>query len=60
VVGEGSSAYALDLNNLGLLYYKMVRYLEAEPLFKEALRVFRQSLGQEHPSYGVLMTAAFI
>ncbi|MFM6514711.1 MAG: tetratricopeptide repeat protein [Microcystis panniformis] len=38
----------LSLNNLGLLYYFRVRYTEAEPLYLEAINIFREGLGENH------------
>ena len=40
---------ASNLNNLALLYESLGRYSEAEPLYKQALDMLEQTLGQEHP-----------
>jgi hypothetical protein len=31
------------------LYYFQVRYSEAEPLYLEAINIFRERLGENHP-----------
>ncbi len=41
---------ARDLNNLAQLYQARRRHDEAEPLYLEALQIFRQSLGENHPN----------
>ncbi|MBC1299537.1 tetratricopeptide repeat protein, partial [Nostoc sp. UCD122] len=38
------------LNNLALLYNSQGRYSEAEPLYIQALALWRKLLGKEHPS----------
>ncbi|MFM6478627.1 MAG: CHAT domain-containing tetratricopeptide repeat protein, partial [Microcystis panniformis] len=38
-----------SLNNLALLYLFQGRYSEAEPLYKEALAISKQQLGDNHP-----------
>ncbi|MBE7384424.1 MAG: tetratricopeptide repeat protein [Leptolyngbya sp. SIO1E4] len=40
---------ALSLNNLAGLYDAQGRYEEAEPLYTQALTLFEQILGPEHP-----------
>jgi tetratricopeptide (TPR) repeat protein len=35
---------------LALLYYSQGKYSEAEPLYQEALAIFEQSLGIDHPN----------
>jgi Tetratricopeptide repeat len=40
---------ALILNNLAGLYVRQGRDEEAEPLYVQALRIFEQRLGKEHP-----------
>ncbi|HIK04934.1 MAG TPA: tetratricopeptide repeat-containing protein [Trichormus sp. M33_DOE_039] len=41
---------ALSLNNLALLHYSQGKYSEAEPLYIQALALWRKLLGEEHPS----------
>ena len=40
---------ATSLNNLANLYDSQGRYEEAEPLYQQALEVYRKLLGNEHP-----------
>ena len=49
--GEGAVAatVVLNLNNLALLYASQGRYEEAEPLYVEALKMYKRLLGDEHP-----------
>ncbi|MEH0158593.1 tetratricopeptide repeat protein [Limibacter armeniacum] len=49
--GKDSSSYAQTLNNLGLLYFGLERYKEAEPLFESALEIVTLAPGKEHPYY---------
>ena len=49
--GEKNQAYAIILNNLGNLYYKMGEYEKAEPLFQQALDIRKEVLGENHPDY---------
>jgi tetratricopeptide (TPR) repeat protein len=39
----------MSLNNLAMLYADMGNYPAAEPLFKEALAIYKKVLGEEHP-----------
>ncbi|WP_071995629.1 tetratricopeptide repeat protein [Microcystis aeruginosa] len=39
----------VSLNNLALLYYCQGRYTEAEPLYREAINIATQVLGDNHP-----------
>ncbi|MBE9091216.1 tetratricopeptide repeat protein [Microcystis aeruginosa LEGE 11464] len=45
----------VSLNNLALLYYFQVRYTEAEPLYLEAINIFREGLGENHPHTQTIM-----
>ncbi len=38
-----------SLNNLAALYYSQGRYTEAEPLYREAIKIATQVLGKNHP-----------
>ncbi|MBW4506089.1 MAG: tetratricopeptide repeat protein [Scytonematopsis contorta HA4267-MV1] len=40
---------AESLNNLALLYDSIGRYDEAEPLYLQALNIYKQQLGKNHP-----------
>ena len=40
---------AIDLNNLAGLYRNQGKYIEAEPLYKQALAVDEKALGPDHP-----------
>ncbi|WP_218080811.1 tetratricopeptide repeat-containing protein [Anthocerotibacter panamensis] len=46
---EESSTLAANLNNLANLYSSQGRYDEAEPLYVQALALYRKLLGEEHP-----------
>ncbi|MCA2930765.1 MAG: tetratricopeptide repeat protein [Microcystis sp. M018S1] len=39
----------VSFNNLELLYYLQGRYSEAEPLYLEAINIFRERLVENHP-----------
>src|SRR5271154_6530662 len=39
---------ASSINNLALLYSQIGEYAKAEPLYKEALRIYQKLLGPEH------------
>ena len=39
-----------SLNNLATVYLLGGRYKEAEPLFKDSLRIREMKLGKDHPS----------
>ncbi|MCZ8049595.1 MAG: tetratricopeptide repeat protein [Microcystis aeruginosa K13-05] len=45
----------VSLNNLGLLYHSQDRYTEAEPLSLEAINIFREGLGENHPHTQTIM-----
>jgi tetratricopeptide (TPR) repeat protein len=49
-LGEEHPAVATSLNNLANLYHSQGRYSEAEPLYLEALELWRRNLGEEHPA----------
>ncbi len=40
---------AAALNNLALLYKITERYEEAEPLYHQALNIWKEALGPKHP-----------
>ena len=44
-----SPALAMALSNFGHFYYYQGRYIEAEPLQKQALEIFEKALGPGHP-----------
>ncbi|WP_159254236.1 tetratricopeptide repeat protein [Microcystis aeruginosa] len=45
----------VSLNNLGLLYHSQDSYTEAEPLHLEAINIFREGLGENHPHTQTIM-----
>ena len=45
---------AINFNKLGFLYKAQRRYKEAEPLFLQALKIFKNQLGEDHPDTKVL------
>ena len=49
LLGENHPHVALSLNNLAGLYDSQGRYTEAEPLYLEAINIFRERLGENHP-----------
>ncbi|CAA9491985.1 MAG: hypothetical protein AVDCRST_MAG96-1555 [uncultured Segetibacter sp.] len=51
VLGKEHREYALALDNLALLYYKMGQYGDALPLQEQALTVIKKVLGKGHPDY---------
>jgi CHAT domain-containing protein/Tfp pilus assembly protein PilF len=53
--GPGHPAFALGLNNLGLLHMALGDYAAAEPLFRQALEVLRTALGERHPHYATCL-----
>ena len=50
--GEGSHEHATALNEHGLTLNATGRHEEAEPLYREALDITRDSLGPKHPETG--------
>jgi hypothetical protein len=55
LLGDNHPHVATSLNNLGHLYYSQVRYSEAEPLYLEAINIFREGLGENHPHTQTIM-----
>jgi tetratricopeptide (TPR) repeat protein len=49
-LGEDHPDTAIDYVNLADLYLSLERYSEAEPLYLQALTVFSQRLGENHPN----------
>ena len=49
MLGEEHRDFATSCNNLALLYKTTGRYVEAEPLFKQAVAIFTAALGPEDP-----------
>jgi len=49
LLGDNHPHVATSLNNLAQLYYYKGRYSEAEPLYLEAINIFREGLGENHP-----------
>ncbi|MDE5104694.1 MAG: tetratricopeptide repeat protein, partial [Trichodesmium sp. St19_bin2] len=47
---ENHPSIARDLNNLAALYNSQGKYEAAEPLYLQALKILKQSLGEEHPN----------
>jgi tetratricopeptide (TPR) repeat protein len=42
---------AISLNNLAGLYKNQENYIEALPLYQEALQIRKEMLGERHPAY---------
>ena len=51
VLGREHPDYAYTLNKLGLLYWGMGDYVQAESLMRQACDIRETSLGEEHPVY---------
>ncbi len=49
--------YAMSLNNLGILYKTMGDYKAAEPFYKQALEIYKKTLGEEHPDYAISLNS---
>ncbi|OBQ14090.1 MAG: hypothetical protein AN482_02890, partial [Anabaena sp. LE011-02] len=49
LLGDDHPDVASSLNNLAGLYYSQGKYNEAEPLYQQALNIFEQRLGVDHP-----------
>ena len=49
-LGEGHPNYAIDLNNRAGLLEATGRPGEAEPLFRQAVEILRNALGNDHPT----------
>ncbi|WP_149977627.1 tetratricopeptide repeat protein [Microcystis aeruginosa] len=45
----------VSLNNLALLYHSQDSYTEAEPLYLEAINIFREGLGENHSPTQTIM-----
>ena len=53
MLGAGSPAYVISLNNLAGLYWNMGNYVDAEALFREALENRRAAVGESSPGYAI-------
>jgi len=49
ILGQEHPDVAGKINNLALLYSEQEKYAEAEPLYLEALALYKKILGSEHP-----------
>jgi hypothetical protein len=49
VLGSKHPDFATMLNNLADLYLGQHRYIDAEPLYKQALEIDQRVRGNEHP-----------
>ena len=45
---------AISLNNLAGLYKNQGRYTEAEPLYLQALELYKKLLGEDHPNTSLI------
>ena len=55
LLGDNHPHVATSLNNLAHLYYSQDRYTEAEPLYREAIKIATQVLGDNHPHTQTIM-----
>jgi len=55
LLGDNHPDVATSLNNLAALYYSQGRYTEAEPLYREAIKIATQVLGKNHPDSQTIM-----
>jgi hypothetical protein len=46
---------AASLNNLAEPHYDQGRYIEAEPLYQQALAIREKALGREHPKVASIL-----
>lgn len=53
LLGENHPGFAIDVNNLAALYRLMGRYAEADPLYLQAMTIYRDVFGEEHPSFAL-------
>jgi tetratricopeptide (TPR) repeat protein len=51
-LGKEHPKVALSLNNLGIVYMRLARYAEAEPVLKRALAIREKVLPKDHPDIG--------
>jgi hypothetical protein len=54
LLGEAHPDVAASLNNLAALYAYQGQFEKAAPLLEQALQMFRQLLGEEHPRTQIL------
>jgi tetratricopeptide (TPR) repeat protein len=48
--GPDTSETAVALNDLASTYHNLARYIDAEPLFRQAIETGEKNLGKEHPN----------
>ena len=48
-LGPDAPETATALNNLALTYQYLARYMEAEPLYRQAIEIGEKTLGKDHP-----------
>lgn len=53
---NNQTEYAIFLNNLARSYQKTKEYELAEPVFLEAVDVFKKELGEDHPYYSIFIS----
>jgi len=49
-LGPDAPETATALNNLALTYQYLARYMEAEPLYRQAIEIGEKTLGKDHPN----------
>ncbi|MBV9122673.1 MAG: serine/threonine protein kinase, partial [Planctomycetes bacterium] len=51
LLGDKSPEYADSLTNLASLYFSEGQYTQAEPLYQQAMTIYKEALGDHHPRY---------
>ncbi|WP_353572445.1 tetratricopeptide repeat protein, partial [Candidatus Albibeggiatoa sp. nov. BB20] len=54
VLGKQHPDYATSLNNLASLYDAQGQYQQALPLYEQAIDIFVNALGEEHPNTKII------
>ena len=48
--GENHPDYAGSLNNLANVYLNIKKFVEAEPLLKDAIKIYKEQFGEDSPN----------
>ena len=55
-LGKEHLTYAINLNNLALLFKNIGHYEEAKPLYYQAIDINKKALREEHPAYATCLS----